>query len=143
LVGGADRHGPGALDVAVDVRDRQTTLFGLLYYSVGREDGRIDESELRPVDVDHRQSLGAAHLRRGEADALGGVHRLEHVGDELAQLVGDLGDGLCRLAKYRVAQHPDVEDAHPAVTLEAAVGLLIFAIRPRSTITRVSPDFIV
>src|SRR5207253_7520140 len=103
----------------------------------------VDEGELRPLDIDDCQPFAAANLGCGEPDSFRGVHRLEHVGDELLQLVGDLGDALCRLAKNRVAQHPDVEDAHPALTLEAAAGRLIFAMRPRSMTTRVSPDLMV
>src|SRR5205823_5399119 len=140
LVGGADGHATGAVDIAIDVGYRETALFRFFIRTGRRENLRIDQHEPGAIDIDDCQPLGAPDLRGGEPDSLRRVHRLEHVGDEVSQLVGDFGDALCRLAKNRVAQHPDVEDAHPALTLEAETSLLIFAIRPRSMMTRVSPD---
>ena len=42
------------------------------------------------LQVDHQQPLGHADLDRGEADAGGIVHRLEHVFDQRAQIVVEL-----------------------------------------------------
>src|SRR5450759_5374745 len=143
LVRRPNRDSRRALDIAVDVGNGEAPFLRLFFFAFSRDDGGIDERELLPPDIDDSEPFRPPHLGRRESDSLGGVHCLEHVGDELAQLVGDIGDGPCRLAKNRVAQHPDVEDAHPALTLEAEVSLLIFAMRPRSMMTRVSPDLMV
>ena len=50
----------------------------------------IDQDDGIVVDVDDGDALDPPDLRRGEPDPLRGVHRLEHVVDELAQVVGDL-----------------------------------------------------
>ena len=49
---------------------------------------------LLEAQVDHGEALRNANLRSGEADALGCIHRLEHIVDQFAQFVIELGDGL-------------------------------------------------
>ena len=61
-----------------------------------KDDLGIDEHQLllrvlALAQVDHRYALGHAHLRRGQPDALRGVHGLEHVGHQLAQFGVELG----------------------------------------------------
>jgi len=75
-------------------------------------DLRVHDDERVVVHVDDGDALGAPDLRSGEADPLGGVHRLEHVVHEAAQLVGDLGDRRRVLSQDRVAEHADVEKTH-------------------------------
>ena len=50
-------------------------------------------------DVDHEQPQRHADLRRGQADARRGVHRLGHVFDERAQLVVEAVTGLPGMRK--------------------------------------------
>ena len=57
-------------------------------------------SLLRLLQVDHQQPLRHADLDRGEADAGRVVHRLEHVGDQRAQLVVDRLDGRGNLPQH-------------------------------------------
>src|SRR5690606_36878267 len=51
----------------------------------------------------HEQALGHAGLRGGEAHAVGGVHRLDHVGGEALQVSVELRDLAGAAAKHRVA----------------------------------------
>ena len=113
-----------AFDVAVDVGNRQAAFFALVL-PFGVNDFGIDDDERIVVDVDDGEPFGASDLRRGEADALRQVHRLEHVARQRPQLVGDFGDGLGILAENRVAEDADVENAHASsevVTAGAALA---------------------
>ncbi len=57
--------------------------------------------------VHHKDALGAAHLRRGQPQPVGGPHGFDHVVDKRLHRLGVLGDGL-RLAPQRVvAKHVD------------------------------------
>ena len=73
------------------------------------------------VDDDH--ALVHVDLRRGEADAFGGVHRLEHVVDELADALVDCRHrpGHCVQARIGVAK--DVELGH-LYRIDSAAGRL-------------------
>jgi hypothetical protein len=62
------------------------------------------------AQVDDRDALGDADLRRGQADALRGIHGLKHVGDQLAQLVVEFGDRLARLLQHRLGIFHDREN---------------------------------
>src|SRR5687768_14420935 len=64
-----------ALDVGVDIRNREAAFFALLR-SFTQYDLGIDDDVLRAVHVDDGDTLGAAHLRGGETNSLRGVHRL-------------------------------------------------------------------
>src|SRR5688572_21044290 len=125
-----------ALDVGVDVGNRQATLFAPLR-SLAMHDLRIDDDVSRAIDVHDRDALRAPHLRRGEPDSLGGVHRLEHVVHELLKVRPDIGDGTRVLSEDRSAEHVDVEQAHDAAG--SALGAMTRAIRPRSMTMRDSP----
>ena len=60
--------------------------------------------------VDDRQALGDADLRRSQADAVRGVHRLEHVVDEFLQFVVEDGHRLGALLQHRIAKFYDGVD---------------------------------
>ena len=62
------------------------------------------------LQVDDQQALGHADLDRGKADAGRRVHRLEHVGDQRAQLVVDLLDRRGDLAEARVGNFEDAAE---------------------------------
>src|SRR5262249_25363097 len=112
--------------------------------SFGRNDLGVHEGDgLRTsLDVDHRHALDAADLGRGETYPLGRVHRLEHVVDQPLNFRRYRGDQLRFAAQDRVAEDPDLEHAH-VVVAGAVVCDTTFAIRPRSTMRRDSPDLIV
>ena len=97
---GADMVGPQHLGILVG--DRQAA-FGVGHFLVrmGQDFGvdehprlldRLSAFFVGLAQVHHQQALGHADLDRGEADAGSVVHRLEHVGDQRAQLVIDLLD---------------------------------------------------
>ncbi len=122
----------GAFDFGVDFRDREAA-FVIDGYFLGRiEKFRIDEHPrlalVRPVavlvalmrgadfglgvlvlglQVDHQQPQRRADLDRGEADAGGVVHRLEHVGGEGAQRVVKSFDGRGDLLEARIGDFDD------------------------------------
>src|SRR5687768_4298383 len=129
-----------ALDVGIDVWNREAALFALLR-SFAQQDFRIDDDVPRTVDVDDGHALGAPHLRRGEPDALGGVHRLEHVVHELLELRTDLCNGARLLPQDRGAQDVNVEQTHDAAA--SVFGAMTRAMRPRSMTMRASPVLIV
>src|SRR5687767_14681033 len=99
------------LDVRIDVGDREAAFLRL---GLARrlEDLGIDDDERLSLDVDHREALGTADLRRRQPDPARVVHRLEHVGHERAQVFRDLPHGHGALPQDRVAEDADVEDAH-------------------------------
>ena len=90
---GADRVRP--VDLGILVGDRQAALIVGARLG-GAQDLGVDEDQrvadrlaaflLRILKVDDQDPLRNAHLDRGEADAGGGVHRLEHVVDERLDL---------------------------------------------------------
>ena len=110
----AHTAGRGPVDIGKDVGDRKATFLiaGQIFRRV--EDFGVDENPRflfrRIVDVfvpvmiawlglrilvlgleiDHQHALGHADLDRGKADAGRGIHRFEHVGDELVQFVVEL-----------------------------------------------------
>src|SRR5687768_13276213 len=125
-------HACGALDVPVHLRNGQAPLLALRG-SFGKHDLWIDDGE-RPAfaDVDDGHALAPADLWRGEPNAFRGVHRLEHVVDEAADPVSDIGDRSRFLTKNRVAKNADVEQTHARVdaSVLVPVGMTTLAIRP-------------
>ena len=77
--------------------------------------GLLPSSILRLLQVHHQQALGHADLDRGEADAGRVVHRLEHVGDQRAQLVVDLLDRGRDLAEDAGRGPRDAQYGHGAI----------------------------
>src|SRR5271165_164665 len=76
------------------------------------DDFRIDQHDLGfgvflESDIDDRDALADADLGSGEADAVSGVHALEHVVGQLAQFVIELGNGDGRLLQDRVTVFDD------------------------------------
>ena len=66
------------------------------------------------VDVEHDDALQLADLRRGEADAGRGVHRLQHVVHQLAHLGIDRRDRLGLLLEARIGRGEDGQEGHGA-----------------------------
>ena len=62
-----------------------------------------------------------ADLRCREADAGRGIHRLEHVGDESADLVGDLFDRRGGGVKDGIAHDANRQNGH-ALSLPSSIG---------------------
>ncbi len=60
----------------------------------------------------HEDLRTDAHLGRGKADAGCGVHRLNHVGDEVAQLRVEGVDRGRSLMQNRLTGNTDRQDAH-------------------------------
>ena len=94
-----DRRGP--LDAVINSGHRQAAFVVDLLVRAGPDDLGIDQHArivalFRGIDHDH--ALVHVDLRGGQARALGGVHGLEHVVDQLADAVVDLrhrlGDGV-------------------------------------------------
>src|SRR5437868_13728723 len=63
LVGGADGHATGAVDIAIDVGYRETALFRFFIRTGRRDDLRTDQYAPGAIDIDDCQSLGASDLR--------------------------------------------------------------------------------
>src|SRR6185437_4182556 len=134
-----DDHAHRALDVSVNVGNRQAAFFAFLL-AFGVDDLGIDHDERILVDVDHGQAFGASHLRRRETDALGGVHRLEHVVDQALELRCDLLHRHRLLSQDRLSLDVNLQQAHhPLLPLSAAL-LETRAMRPRATMMRDSAD---
>ena len=97
-----------------ELRDAEAAFVGSLP-AFGVNDLRIDEHDLRlgiflECDIDDRDALANADLRSCQPDAVRGIHALEHVVDELAQFVVELGDGGGLLLQNRVAKFHDRVD---------------------------------
>src|ERR1035437_899991 len=136
-----DHDARRARDVAVQLGDREAAFFPL-DGPRALDDLRIDEHEPLAVHVHHREPLRAAHLRGGEAHAVRGGHRFEHVVDELLQFGREGVDRAGLLAEDRIAEDADREDAHAAVT-SLPLDLITLCTRPRWITTVESPDLMV
>src|SRR6185437_3960972 len=118
----ANDHTHGAFDVSVDVRNGQAAFLAFLL-PLGEDDLGVDHDERILIHVDHRESLGATDLRRGQSDAFRRIHGLEHVVDQTLQFRRDLGYGHRFLSQNWCAQDKDVEQTHDAVLSVSAVLL--------------------
>lgn len=88
---------------------RQAALGAAELVPVGRHQARVDDVPdvahvLVVGAVVHEHPLPDADLVRGEADALGGVHRREHVLDEPVEGRAESGDLRALRVEHRVAQ---------------------------------------
>src|SRR5690606_34172706 len=104
------------------------------------DDDRVDEAEWRDVrvaDVDDDDPAALPDLGRGESDAVGVVHRLEHIVHQTPNLVVHGFDRFGHLAEDGVAEEPDLSHCHGPYFLRTR------RILPRATTTRVSPLLIV
>src|SRR5437016_4183203 len=100
-----DAHGTDddtcrALDVAIYLRNRQAPFFAL-DRALAFDDLGIDEHDRLLVDVDDGKPLEPSDLRRGQADALGRGHSLEHVVCKASQPWRDVVHRLCQLEEHR------------------------------------------
>ena len=110
----AQREGlTGNREAALDLLVR----VGVAHDRLGRREVRVEDDPPRRDAVVVRQlpredPQADADLRGGEADAPRGVHRLEHVGDELADLVVDDLDGPGTLVEDGFPGDDDGTDGH-------------------------------
>jgi hypothetical protein len=84
----AHSDGSGTIDIIVELRHGKAAFLGVSL-AVGPHDFRVDQAvRLLAVDahVADKETSMDVDLSRGQADARGGVHRLEHVRDELLEL---------------------------------------------------------
>ena len=82
---------------------------------LARDDLRIDQHQrlIAPLaHVDDQQPLADVHLRRRQADARRGIHRLEHVVDERAQRRIHLRDGLGTRTQARIGKFQNLKQCH-------------------------------
>src|SRR5579862_4051345 len=103
----------GAGYLLANLREAEAALFFILL-AFAEDDLGIDENDLLfgallEAEIDDGDAPGDTDLRSGEADALRCVHRLEHVVDELAQLIVELGDGLGGPFENRVGIFDDLQ----------------------------------
>ncbi len=117
---GADGDGFRTRYVFAEVGDAEAA-FALGMFAGGVDDFRVDEDQLGvgiffEGDVDHGDAPGDADLRSGEADAVRGVHRLEHIVEQGLQLCIEDGDLFGRLLQHRVAELNDGIDHFLAVS---------------------------
>ena len=73
------------------------------------------------LQVDHEDALRHADLDRGEADTLGGIHRLEHVGDERLQFLVEAFDGIGNGLQPGVRHFEDFADGHMGAQISISV----------------------
>ncbi len=95
------------------VGDAQTALL-VLNLPVALYDPRVDQHSWRDVllaDVVDEDAERNSDLRRGKADPVRRIHRVEQVVDERTHLRAHLIDGLADLAQGRVAEQADATDA--------------------------------
>jgi hypothetical protein len=64
------------------------------------------------LEVDHQHAQRHPDLNRGEADARGVVHRLEHVLDQRLELVIELGDGFGHHLEAGIGDFEDFANGH-------------------------------
>src|ERR1035438_1332350 len=105
----ADGDALGAAHLLAETGNAEAAFFAhLLAFDL--DDGGVDEDELilRALavrDIDDGDLPGKADLRRGQADALGRVHRLEHVRQELIEVRRiELGHGFRFELEHRIAE---------------------------------------
>ena len=95
----------------MNLADRETAFFALLL-AFDRNNLRVRGDELQPLAVHHEEAQREAHLRRGQADALRRVHRLEHVRDQFFQLRAELLDGRAHTFEHPRRVLDDLHDGH-------------------------------
>jgi hypothetical protein len=108
---GADSDFVGTSDVLAEIGDAEAS-FTLSVTPFSVNDFRINENEfgvglLLEGDVDDGDASGDADLRGGQADSVGGVHRLEHICDEFLQLFVENGHRFGGLLESRIAEFYD------------------------------------
>src|SRR5271170_2147559 len=100
-----------AFDVAAKTGERETAFF-LALLAFGVNNLGIGEDHFRfgnfaVGDVNYGEAQADTDLRRGETDAVRGVHGFEHVGDELLEVLVEFFHALAGSFKHRVAVFHD------------------------------------
>jgi hypothetical protein len=93
----------GPLDLGVDVGERQAALLEQRQRTRAVGDLDVDQHEVvlgLAARIEHQDALVQAHLRRGEPDAVGRAHALEHRGHDGAQALVEARDRLGDLAQH-------------------------------------------
>ena len=98
-------------DYGGDFADGEAAFLAGLF-AFGVDDLGVGGDEFYAVAVHYEQAKVEADLRGGEPDALGVVHRVEHVRAELGQLDVELGDGLAHLAEDLFGIIRDLSNGH-------------------------------
>src|SRR5580698_28175 len=111
---GADGDFARTANIFAEVGNAEAA-FALGVAALGMNDYGIDEDEpgvgiFLEGDVDDSDAAGDADLRGGQADAVGDVHRLEHVFGELFQFLVEDGDFLGWLLENWAAEFYDGVD---------------------------------
>src|SRR5262249_2719956 len=132
----------GALEAVVDAGNRETALVVVLGARGVLVHG-IDESDVQHLlallgNAEHGDAQAHAHLGRGEADAIVGVHGLVHVLDQLAVLVGDLRDRRGFLAQYGIAEDAERSQRHQSFETFPTTAFLANSILTLSATRRIS-----
>jgi len=109
LIQASNRDLQGTPDVPLDSRNRQTS-FGSQFLLLAEEGQlRVDHANRSVPDIDHDDSLGDPHLRCCQPDSLGGVHGLQHVGQQSLDASVNLTDGAGLPAQDRVRNKLDLQ----------------------------------
>src|SRR5262245_3322705 len=122
-IGGLDDDRQRPLDVAEDLRDRETPFFGGLRLLPPVYDRRVHEHErLGRVAsrVDDSDASRDPDLIGGESHPFGGVHRFEQIVDQLPHRVIHSGNGLGALPQDGRTEQVEFADAHAGLAGAAA-----------------------
>jgi len=125
---GADGDRGGPADGRLDLWKAETT-FSAGDFPRGLAEDRVEEDQGHPLvevlqlpideefgrlftgaDVHHRQLNRAPHLLGRQANAVGDVHGLHHVGGKLLELSGDAVDALAFFAEHGVPKFDDFQN---------------------------------
>ena len=131
-VDACDSHAVGAAEREPLTGEREAPLRLFVFIGCARNGGRHPQfgvdNHAAPrgifvVDV----AVGVetepdAHLWGGQANPWCGVHRLEHVGNELTDLVGNSVDGVGRCVKHGVAHDANRKNCHALTLAVSAAG---------------------
>src|SRR4051794_38119953 len=118
----ADPHARVALHLVVDAGHRDTALALRAHLGRGPLDLRVDVGlRTTPTELEHDDAQGDADMRRGDADAGRGAHRLQQVGCQLAQAAVEGGDGAGGHCEPAVGIADDGPNGHD---LSSLVGVL-------------------
>src|SRR6476661_8522572 len=139
-VGGLEHDPLRAAHLAVDLRDGEAAFLGR-GAALALDDDGIDHLEAILVGVDHGHPAGHADLVSGQPHAARGVHRLEQVVHQPANLVVRGADLVAPLAQRRRAHQVQGQQAHAAGVpgAEGAPAPPIRTMRERSTMKLAVP----